>query len=113
MSPEWVLRLMRTVNSQPIILALTALVVVAVGLGSIGAWRSYTGTSPEQDRVTSARLLQARTAQVAEELILKGVSGIATLFTGVNLGQPVRRWRWLPSRGAERPKQSAPDRSIC
>ncbi len=53
------------------VLAVAALVVIALGLGSIGAWRAYTGTAPEQERATSARLLQTRAAQVSEELVEK------------------------------------------
>ncbi len=62
---------MRHIGSQPIVLAGSALVVVALGLGSIGAWRAYTGTAPEQDRATSTRLLQTRAAQASEELVEK------------------------------------------
>ncbi len=59
------------IGSQPIALAAAALVVIVVGVGSIVLWRAYTGTSPEQERAASARLLQARTAQASEQLVEK------------------------------------------
>jgi uncharacterized protein HemX len=59
------------IGAQPIALAAAALVVILVGVGSIVLWRAYTGTSPEQDRTTSARQLQARTAQASEQLVEK------------------------------------------
>src|SRR5258708_17427641 len=58
-------------GSQPIALAAAALIIVLVGAGSIGLWRAYTGTSPEQDRVVAARQVQARAAQVSEQLVEK------------------------------------------
>jgi hypothetical protein len=59
------------IGSQPIVLAAVVLAVLMIGVGSIALWRAYTGTSPEQDRVTSARQLQARTAQASEQLVEK------------------------------------------
>ena len=59
------------IGAQPIALAAATLLVIVVGIGFIALWRAYTGTSPEQDRATSARLLQARTAQASEQLIEK------------------------------------------
>jgi uncharacterized protein HemX len=59
------------IGSQPIALAAAALVILVVGVGSVILWRAYTGTSPEQDRIASARQLQARTAQASEQLIEK------------------------------------------
>jgi hypothetical protein len=35
---------------QPITLAAAALVVLVLGAGSIAAWRSYTGATPEPER---------------------------------------------------------------
>jgi hypothetical protein len=58
-------------GTQPIALAAGALVVIMLGVGSIALWRVYTGTSPEQDRVVVTRQLQARTAQVSEQLVEK------------------------------------------
>ena len=59
------------IGSQPIALAAVVLAVLMIGVGSIALWRAYTGTSPEQERVTSARQLQARTAQASEQLVEK------------------------------------------
>jgi uncharacterized coiled-coil protein SlyX len=59
------------IGSQPIVLAASALVLMLVGIGSVVLWRTYTGTSPEQDRIASARQLQVRTAQVSEQLVEK------------------------------------------
>jgi septal ring factor EnvC (AmiA/AmiB activator) len=59
------------ISSQPIALAAAALVIIVVGAVSIALWRVTTGASPEQDRTASARLLQARVAQVSEQLIEK------------------------------------------
>jgi uncharacterized protein HemX len=59
------------IGGQPIALAAAALVVILVGVGSIVLWRACTGTSPEQGRTTSARQLQARTAQASEQLVEK------------------------------------------
>jgi len=59
------------IGSQPIALAAATLLVLVLGVGSIVLWRAYSGTSPEQDRTASARLLQTRTAQASEQLIEK------------------------------------------
>jgi uncharacterized protein HemX len=59
------------IGSQPIVLAAATLVILVLGIGSITLWRAYTGTSPEQERAASARLLQARTAQASEQLVEK------------------------------------------
>jgi uncharacterized coiled-coil protein SlyX len=59
------------IGAQPIALAAAALVVILVGVGFIVLWRAFTGTSPEQDRIASARQLQARTAQASEQLVEK------------------------------------------
>jgi hypothetical protein len=59
------------IGSQPIVLAAATLVILVLGIGSIALWRTYTGTSPEQERAASARLLQARTAQASEQLVEK------------------------------------------
>jgi uncharacterized protein HemX len=58
-------------GGQPIALAAAALVAIVLGVGAIGLWRAYTGTSPEQDRVIASRQLQARTAQASEQLVEK------------------------------------------
>ena len=59
------------IGSQPIALTAAALVIIVLGVGSIALWRAYTGTSPEQERLASARQLQARTAQASEQLVEK------------------------------------------
>src|ERR1700742_5244071 len=57
------------IGSQPIALATVALAIMLIGAGSIALWRAYTGSSPEQDRVVAARLVQARVAQTTEQLV--------------------------------------------
>jgi hypothetical protein len=59
------------IGAQPIALAAATLIVILVGVGSIVLWRAYTGTSPEQDRITTVRQLQARTVQASEQLVEK------------------------------------------
>ena len=58
-------------SGQPIAIAATAFVILVLGSGSIAAWRFYTGTMPETDRVVATRQLQARTAQASEQLVEK------------------------------------------
>ena len=58
-------------GSQSLVLGVSALVVIGLSLGSIGAWRAYTGTAPEQERANAARLLQTRASQASEELATK------------------------------------------
>jgi uncharacterized protein HemX len=59
------------IGSQPIALGAAIFVVLVAGAASIALWRSYTGTSPEPDRVVAVRQLQARTAQASEQLVEK------------------------------------------
>jgi len=59
------------IGSQPIALAAVTLVVMVIGATSVLLWRTYTGTSPEQDRVVAARQLQTRTTQASEQLVEK------------------------------------------
>ena len=59
------------IGSQPIALAAGALIVIVLGIGGIALWRSYTGTSPEQDRIVAVRQIQARSVQASEQLIEK------------------------------------------
>jgi uncharacterized protein HemX len=61
---------MRT-GAQPIALTAAALAVILFGVGAIAVWRGFTGNSPEPDRLVAARQLQARTAQVSEQLVEK------------------------------------------
>jgi uncharacterized protein HemX len=62
---------LRRIGSQPVALAAAALVIVSLGVGSISLWRAYSGTSPEQERTTSLRLIQARATQASEQLVEK------------------------------------------
>src|SRR4029450_11372367 len=50
-------------GGQPFVIGVTALLAIVVGIGAIAAWRAYTGTSPELDRVIATRLLQARASE--------------------------------------------------
>ena len=59
------------IGSHPIALAGAALFVMLVAVASIALWRTYTGTSPELDRVVAARSLQARTVLASEQLVEK------------------------------------------
>lgn len=58
-------------GGQPIAIGAAALAIVLLGIGSMTAWRVYTGTTPETDRVVATRQLQARTAQASEQLVEK------------------------------------------
>jgi uncharacterized protein HemX len=62
---------MARIGAQPILLTAAALVFILIGAGSIALWRAYTGAYPEQDRIASARQLQARNAQASEQLVVK------------------------------------------
>jgi uncharacterized protein HemX len=62
---------LRRFGSQPVALAAGALVLVVLGAGSVGFWRAYTGSSPEQERMTSLRQMQARATQASEQLFEK------------------------------------------
>jgi septal ring factor EnvC (AmiA/AmiB activator) len=59
------------IGSQPMLLTAAALFALIFAIGSVVAWRSYTGASPEQERVTVARVNQARVAQASEQLVEK------------------------------------------
>lgn len=58
-------------GSQPIGIAAAVLIVMVLGIAIAVLWRAYTGISPEQDRATAARLLQARAVQASEQLLEK------------------------------------------
>src|SRR5712672_4589666 len=58
-------------SGQPVVIGAAALVIIVLGIGSIALWRAYPGTSPELDRLASARQLQARTVQASEQLVEK------------------------------------------
>jgi len=62
---------LRRVGSQPVALAAAALMLVVLGASSVGVWRAYTGNSPQQERVTSLRLMQPRATQASEQLVEK------------------------------------------
>ena len=62
---------LRRIGSQPVALAAGALIVVVLAAGSVGLWRAYTGNSPEQERLTSLRQMQARATQASEQLFEK------------------------------------------
>jgi hypothetical protein len=55
-------------GGQPFVIAAAALLAIVVGIGAIAAWRAYTGTSPELDRIIATRQLQAR---ASEQLVEK------------------------------------------
>ncbi len=59
------------IGKQPIIITAVALMLVILGIGSIFAWRTYSGSTPEPERLTAARLQQARVAQASEQIIEK------------------------------------------
>jgi uncharacterized protein HemX len=62
---------LRRLGSQPVALAAGALIVVVLAAGSVGLWRAYTGSSPEQERTASLRQMQARATQASEQLFEK------------------------------------------
>jgi uncharacterized protein HemX len=62
---------LRRIGSQPVALAAGALIVLVLGVGSVGLWRATTGNSPEQERITSFRQMQARATQASEQLVEK------------------------------------------
>jgi uncharacterized coiled-coil protein SlyX len=65
---------LRRIGSQPVALAAGTLIVVVLATGSVGLWRAYTGNSPEQERFTSLRQMQARATQASEQLFEKSKS---------------------------------------
>src|SRR3954470_12132410 len=62
---------LRRIGAQPVALAAGALMLVVVTAASVGLWRAYTGNSPEQERFTSLRQMQARSTQASEQLFEK------------------------------------------
>src|SRR3954466_2969438 len=58
-------------SGKTVVIGAAALVIIVLGIGSMALWRAYTGTSPELDRLASARQLQARTVQASEQLVEK------------------------------------------
>jgi len=62
---------LRRIGAQPVALAAGALILVVLAASSVGLWRAYTGSSPEQERLTSLRQMQARATQASEQLFEK------------------------------------------
>ncbi|MEA2944359.1 MAG: hypothetical protein QOD09_4888 [Bradyrhizobium sp.] len=62
---------LRRIGAQPVALAAGLLVLVVLGASSVGLWRAYTGNSPELERTTSLRLMQARATHASEQLVEK------------------------------------------
>jgi uncharacterized protein HemX len=62
---------LRRLGSQPVALAAGVLIVLVLAASSVGLWRAYTGNSPEQERFTSLRQMQARATQASEQLFEK------------------------------------------
>jgi hypothetical protein len=58
------------IGSQPIAITAAVLVLLVAGVAAIAIWRTYAG-APEQDRVVTARVTQARVAQASEQLVEK------------------------------------------
>jgi uncharacterized coiled-coil protein SlyX len=56
---------------QPIAITAAALSLILFGIGSTALYRAYSGNSPEQERIIASRQLQARTAQISEQLVEK------------------------------------------
>src|SRR4029078_2175506 len=59
------------IGVQPIAVTAVGLFLVLFGIGAIALYRGTTRTSPESDRAVATRQLQARTAQVSEQLVEK------------------------------------------
>lgn len=59
------------IGQQPIVVTAVALGLLVLGLGGGFAWRGYSGTAPEPERLTASRLTQARIAQVSEQMVEK------------------------------------------
>jgi uncharacterized protein HemX len=58
------------IGAQPIALAAAVLAVMVTGTGSMALWRAYTGNSPEQDRVLTARQMQTRALQTTSQQLV-------------------------------------------
>ncbi len=69
--PDDKANVLRRIGSQPVALAAGALIVLLLVAGSVGVWRVTTGNSPEQERLTSLRQMQARATQASEQLFEK------------------------------------------
>jgi hypothetical protein len=78
------------IGTQPIALAAAMLFMILAGVASIALWRAFSGVTPEPDRLTSARQLQARTAQVSEQLVEKAKGLEATQQESIDQLQMVQ-----------------------
>ena len=99
------------IGVQPIAVAAVALVLVLFGIGSIALWRALSGSSPELERAAASRQLQARTAQVSEQLVGKTKEIEATQQESIDQLQVVQDQlqtmrRMLASQQAENKKLS-------
>jgi chromosome segregation ATPase len=81
---------LRRLGSQPVALAAGALILVVLAASSVGLWRAYTGNSPEQERITSLRQMQARATQASEQLFEKTKSLEATQQQSIDQLQTVQ-----------------------
>ena len=108
------------IGVQPVAIAAVALALVLIGIGSMALWRTYTGNSPETDRVVATRQLQARAAQASEQLVEKTKGLEATQQESIDQLQMVQDQlqtvrRLLAAQQAETKKLSeqvgTPDRS--
>jgi uncharacterized protein HemX len=70
-TPDPRANVLRRIGAQPVALAAGALIMVVLGVASVGLWRAYTGNSPEQERFVSLRQMQARSTQASEQLFEK------------------------------------------
>src|SRR3954471_22056244 len=77
-------------GAQPIALTAAALLLLIAGVTAIAIWRAYTGAVPETDRVVASRQLQARTAQVSEQLVEKAKGLEATQQESIDQLQVVQ-----------------------
>jgi uncharacterized coiled-coil protein SlyX len=99
------------IGVQPIAVTAVGLFLVLFGIGAIALYRVSTGTSPESDRVVASRQLQARTAQVSEQLVEKTKGLEATQQESIDQLQMVQDQlqtvrRMLASQQAETKKLS-------
>lgn len=58
------------IGTQPIAMTAAVLVLLVAGVAGVAIWRTHAG-APEQDRVVTARVNQARVAQASEQLVEK------------------------------------------
>lgn len=62
---------LQEIGQQPILITSVVLALLVAGIGGIFGWRAYSGANPEPERLTAARLQQARVAQASEQIIEK------------------------------------------